>query len=567
MLQMLKLASSRVVHSVLSQWRPGRLGWRLVTAAICGLVLWSHWLLADHLEFDHDPMMLRALLCVIVATVAGIAARQSLATRDGWLAAVVLSFCIGSGFYVGLDVVPDQGESSSSHSKERNSVLNEWSGFHYYLGNRYFAELGYDGLYEEALKADAQGGKRLRLVDEIRDMHTYERVAVSGIRETARREQWTDQRWEAFRSDLAHLTSLRSRGYWSGPLNDRGYNATPVWTTVAALFLRTVSLDSEWQLTVLLALDPLLLIAGVAACVWAYGVLRAGIVLAGIVLWYGSFDCLFGRLFQLDWLAAVLIGLAAIRRRRWAWGGVALGYATCVRVFPGALLFGIVVTGVWHLVRWRSMPRSVTRILTAAAASMVVLILVSTAANGRGAAAWAEFAETIQVHTSHHVYGNQRVGLDHLLTLDIADGLEGAYDDDHERRYSAANRGLGWTIKALAFVLMVATIRGRSAHDAALLAVPLVFFGVVASRYYGVIFALPLLMAAPTVGARAPPHDVDRQRLLTAYFIVIAIVHMALAVGERPAHAYLWGDALLGTYLVALLLTELRLGPRRPRVG
>jgi hypothetical protein len=71
---------------------------------------------------------------------------------------------------------------------------------HYYLGAKYFAELGYTDLYAAMLRAGAEDGDAAVRVEEVRDLRTYELVAAArGLRDGAvAKANFTPSRWRAF---------------------------------------------------------------------------------------------------------------------------------------------------------------------------------------------------------------------------------------------------------------------------------------------------------------------------------------------------------------------------------
>ena len=80
---------------------------------------------------------------------------------------------------------------SANHRAEQNS----WNVFHYYLGSKYFEELGYDGLYSCAIQVVGEGQRAgVQFGSYGRDLITYEFAPVADLANCPR-ESFTDARW------------------------------------------------------------------------------------------------------------------------------------------------------------------------------------------------------------------------------------------------------------------------------------------------------------------------------------------------------------------------------------
>jgi len=101
-----------------------------------------------------------------------------------------------------------------------------WTTYHYYLGAKYFNELGYHDLYKQTIAADREGLHRLKNVKIIRNLHTLKKESVEKFR-IERNKRFSDDRWEAFKKDVTFFTGLKSRQFYAELLCDRGYNPTP----------------------------------------------------------------------------------------------------------------------------------------------------------------------------------------------------------------------------------------------------------------------------------------------------------------------------------------------------
>ena len=143
-----------------------------------------------------------------------------------------------------------------------SSGIHHWEQFHYFLGSKYFPELGYDGLYAGSLAAEAELNLARPVQDHVRDLRTNEVVPISTIRDHQReiRRRFTDARWRQFTTDISYFLRSNSFDYIRKIRMDHGYNPTPTWTFVARLFSAHLSAGNS-TLSLLAWIDPLLLAA------------------------------------------------------------------------------------------------------------------------------------------------------------------------------------------------------------------------------------------------------------------------------------------------------------------
>jgi hypothetical protein len=374
----------------------------------------------------------------------------------------------------------------------RNDV-SEWSFFHYYLGAKYFTEMGYDGLYTQAVVADAEGPRYFEKqnVRFIRNLDDYEFEAPSP--ETRKRlPTWTDARWAEFKEDLRFFyRPLRKR--WEDVLCDRGYNATPTWNTTGWLLSHVPATKGGFAL--ISGLDMLLLAVGFGVLVWAVGPLWGLLAVAYLLVFYGNQVHVVGRPFLHDYAAAMAVFVAATVKRRPGLAAVSLAYAAMVRIFPGFFLGGLAV---WTLMRWRrtgAIP-AYTRRFAPAFVLSCALFAGYGCLNGHGVKAWVEFLGNISVHSEDHRFGGRRIGLQHFFTHKMSNPLSRRGD----RRANWEEQKNLWRGTALVMCLLWLAAMVRSTGDdedpldAMLLSMAVVFAVIVLSRYYwgaaGLFFAL-----------------------------------------------------------------------------
>lgn len=447
------------------------------------------------------------------------------------------------------------------------SPLHLWDQIHYFLGSKYYPELGYDGLYVALVSArrDADGHIPARM----RDLRSFEVAPTTQLREHEAevRARFSGQRWSDFVADTSALP-IRDELFL-----DHGYLPTPSHTAVSRLFSSWLPLRTRWLL-VCASLDFLLLgVAGWALYAWA------GIeTLASAALIFGLGYCsryywVGGAFLRQDWFSALLISAAALRGGRARVAGLALGYAAMVRVFPGLCLLPLIAYGSLH-VRSNSARAVGLRFASGMAASVIILFVAGGFA-GRGFGAWRESAV--------HVVGHARKVFPNAIGLRVPlitswDNLRGALVAPSSlyelKRISADYQSLLQqryvligivSVASLAFVLRVAR-RAPDAAAALACGAAVIFVLTTPTCYYGSYFVL-LALVRPLWSAR-----LFLVGTLAMYTVAAAVFMLAGQGVIRLNGAAVY--APISLLLAALLLvwltrvptaTDLSLGARTPR--
>lgn len=378
--------------------------------------------------------------------------------------------------------------------------------YHYYVGAKYFRELGYTGLYRCTAVADAEAGRGAEVrARYARDLATNRIVAAGELlRDPALcKARFTPERWRAFRRDLRFFRGRLPRERWHRTQVDHGYNATPAWGLVGGL-LASAGPATAAQILMLRLLDPLLLAATGGAIAWAFGWRTLCVAL---LFWGTNYPAQYGwiggaYLRQLE-LAALLVGICCLRRARPASGGALLAVATLVRIFPVVAFAGVGLRSLWACVERRRpwLSRDHRRFAGAALATAAIGVALSSLAAG-GLSAWKDFAEHSRVLLDTPL--RNHAGLRTLLAWDAAataDRLEDPRLDDPYARWKqvrqrtfAARRPLFLACVAAYGLLLAAAVRREPDWSATVLAVGLVPIALELTGYYwSVLVAYALL--------------------------------------------------------------------------
>lgn len=531
-------------------------GWwfPLLALALTGLV-WGASQLTRTLSTGQE-VWIRAIACAVMVGLL-VAAMSPLRTSRGLqrvtLACMVCALLVLGSISTNSGIRRHLGSTQAAHT---------WNFFHYYLGSKYFAELGYDDLYPEMLKADHETIRHFRKATRYRRQTDYAVLPTGPVLRQARNPGWTESRWEEFKRDVNTIARTRDRNFWRGPFTDRGYNAPPGWSVMGGSLAKVLSPASALHVALILVIDPLLLFMAFLWSIGAYGLTRSMLILIAAASWVGCLN-LFGGMFLLyDWFAAAWAAAAAMKRGHWAVAGALIAYGASVRVFPAVLLVGPFLQSLYALVRTRRIPKHLVRLLASGTASLVLLCSAATLLNGRGTSAWTEFSASIAEHNYHHKFTETRVGLPFVTTASFETGIDETtprserihiYDDNALLRHGLQLGLLG---------LFVFAVRRQDTHDAALLGLVAMFALTVSSRYYGVAYALLLLRHLGNVPARAPLAESKTWLYFALGFWVLWLGALAAPLaGFDSRSSYMTANFGILGYLIVSLLVAARVKP------
>jgi hypothetical protein len=451
--------------------------------AVVGVIALRH--------LGHDRLRLFASIAAMGLIVAGHLADRRGMRRAGMAVTVVIAALAV------VVVIAVQGHRAKALLVKRQT--SAWNVFHYVLGTKYFDELGYFDFYNGVLIADAEiDGGRFAGVRQVRDMHTDQpiprAVAIEQAQRDGVRARFSDERWESFKRDLAAIQRFRAATAWEPVLMDLGFNPSPGWLALHYPLTNVVNIRDRDVIRALCVLDLILYVLTAALIAWAFGARSAALAALWFVAFFGTEENLIGQYLHYDWLFLMVAATAFWAKGFGALAGGFLSYAAMMRGFPGLLAIPVGIEGLRHVLRLRLPPRKVTAFLVALAIGCAVWAGLGSR-TARGAGAWLEWKEKIAIHAENHPLFAQRVGLLKLFTIDFdrprwkvkMEKRPGILAENH-RAYRAAQA-------ALVALLLLAMVKRRE-HDAMLLALGVVFAGMILSRYYATAWILLLTWTA-----------------------------------------------------------------------
>jgi hypothetical protein len=339
--------------------------------------------------------------------------------------------------------------------------------FHYYLGSKYSAELGYNRIYECTAAAEIELGRRSEVMGrELRDLreNLTKPVTDPTVQKHigACRPRFTDARWSAFKQDVGWFQREMAGSYWDSAQKDHGYNPPPVWTMAGKLF-GSFAPAGDGFFKLLSAIDVLFQLGAVLLIRWAFGWRTMAIA---TVFWGCNAPANFywtgGAFLRQDWFFLLVAALCLAKKRYFALAGAALTWSALLRVFPvisfagwGAVMLFTVLgrlrrgQGAW-------LRREHKRVILGSLVLALVLVPVSVAVTGPGA--YREFVEhTLRVHKTTPL--TNHMGLETML----AHGWEGRIRftrddnlDDPFRKWKEGRVARFQSLKPLYFTVIAA---------------------------------------------------------------------------------------------------------------
>jgi hypothetical protein len=290
--------------------------------------------------------------------------------------------------------------------------------YHYYMGAKYFKEMGYDGLYKCAVIAQDELGVVTHKLDDGRqvriDMKAEVRHPDKKIRNLGGdnllmpatqvlehpeqcKDHFAPERWEKYKADVKFFRVVSDKGYWESMQQDHGFNPPPVWTLMGRFFAE-LHPATVLYMQFLSLLDVGYLLGMFGALWWAFG---WRVCAVGAIFWGCQSSAPFywtgGAFLRQDWLFFIVLSMCLARKRFFKLAGASMVYAGLLRIFPGLVVIGwLTVAGV-YVFRHHRMKKEHQKVLLGGVLAAAVLVPASLLAVGKDS--YQQFYKhTIEVH-------------------------------------------------------------------------------------------------------------------------------------------------------------------------
>ena len=395
--------------------------------------------------------------------------------------------------------------------------------FHYYLGSKYFEELGYFDLYNAVIVADTEQNNALAGIPFYTDLRTYQNAQrETAIGDSKRvRGLFSNDRWNAFKDDVSFFKTATGMPRAEGLrylVTDHGYNPSPTQTLILGTLTNAVPVTQLWFLA---ALD-VLLVGGMLGLVFHTFGFEMGAVFS--FFFYANAlndpEYVSGGLLRFDWLFCIVLAVCLLKKERYASSSFFLTLSTMIRVFPAALFSGIAISFFQTVRAARAVDGKLKRFVATAAATGVLLFALP--AVSFGSPQWNDFRTKIELHDSG-VYVNH-VGLRGILLFEPnhlsldrfvqayrdnpAGDLVRNWQDAKEKEWAQKNHlVLFYAVFVLACLTAIIRKGNESASESVLWPLLLVYTISFPSQYYYAFLCLFILLffrRADPLGAFVP---------------------------------------------------------------
>lgn len=448
------------------------------------------------------------------------------------------------------------GKNFSNITSSKPASIRAWNVFHYYLGAKYFQELGYRHLYSCATEADQESLQFWKGNETVRDLTTYRLVPVAHLPQCPK-ERFTPDRWGEFTRDLNWL--LDHSQVLKDVRTDKGYNPSPFYTFVAGTLANLISLENRFWSKLLFNLDLLLLVGAIAVVAYTFGVKVAGVFLFTTTIFFGPFSKLLGNFLQYGWYALTIFGICSWQLNRYRLSALFLSTATLMRIFPALIIVTVLLKGLFvyfsqtrkntNLSDNNSTQRYLT-FLSSCIVSSLCLLIVSSSYTSLGA--WSEFLTNIGLHSTYIQSELFSIGLRNLLITLMSSDLPSTPDyilgasltfERLQRAYLTTN---GYFISsALLSILYLGLVRKLEARYLFFTTMLLIYTTLNLSPYYYVLFNFVFLI---------PGEDTWHVKLLQTFTLLLFISHLVLlAYSTSWQSVYNYVNFFYGLHLISEL--------------
>ncbi|MFP8881169.1 MAG: hypothetical protein VCE43_17845 [Myxococcota bacterium] len=434
--------------------------------------------------------------------------------------------------------------------------------YHYYIGAKYFAELGQAGLYEATVIADFEDDRRrFRPLMTIRDLRDSAREIPRKAVLKRRAEiagRFSSVRWRDFKSDLAFFRSADPQRWHASVIQrDHGYNGTPLTTAVLGALANWSPGGTAAFLAAVVWFD-LVLVLATGACI---GVLLGGY--AGLVFlffWFANplndYDFTGGAFLRYNYFIAIALGIAFYRRGFLVASGVGFAAASLFRIFPVIFPFALLGYDVLHPARRQRLHRNRALYAVTAVTAGLLLGATSFVSTPEGTNPWLEQIEAVLSRNALQAPNGVSLRFPFLYRAEhnVSAVLAAATRGETLDWLAATNRTFEarrpYYYAALGALVLISVVFARRSADveAFFLGIVAMFAVLIVSHYYFCLLALVPLMFR---------EDRRVAELLAAGMVAVILTGWLPAVRETLDLRYVVVSLVVLVTLVAILALRL----------
>ncbi|MBW2691257.1 MAG: DUF2029 domain-containing protein [Deltaproteobacteria bacterium] len=434
---------------------------------------------------------------------------------------------------------------------------DSWDFYVYYMGPKYFPELGYHGLYDAHTIADYEDDFRAyRPMVWVRSLDDYRLVQKQSIVE--RKDEivawFTPSRWQAFKADVSVFRPEdvfdRRDSNWS---RDHGYNGAPLTTAINSTLLRQPFVSTE-RFVQLMSWSDLLLVVGAGAIIAYLLGAQWGLL---FVIAFGAnplnnYITVGGSYLRYLHFASLALGIVALRKGRGGTAGLLFAVATHLRIFPALFAAALLFSDLLRPERRRLLLERRRFYLSFAAAGLLLLVGTSLLRGPGEQNVWVDFTKNTLQHSK--AYSVNMLGLKYPFMYSDETNLEAMSNSSKPIDWRAevtarfSRNAIGYRLAAAALVALSILYLRRVRDGEEALFVGLVWVFVLLQV---AVYDYMLLSLVPLIFAR----DQRMWWVLGLSWIAICVV-IQLPASES---AFDWGFNAISVVLAAYLAGTLAL--------
>lgn len=374
-----------------------------------------------------------------------------------------------------------------------------WPTFHYFMGAKYFSELGYFGLYRFVALADQETGtNKLKNLSNVRHLEDYSLMPIDkaiALANADRRSVFADARWEEFKRDwIAVSQRAKSRG-WRSMLTDRGFNPPPFWNLLPGALAQYVEIRDAQSFKYVRGFDLLFMLSAFVLLAIFGGIDTALIVFCFVELTSYNATHQVGTYFQFMFLSTLIAAMALYRGGKLKIAGGLFAASAMLRIFPALLMIGPVFAWLKDLLKTRKLPEKNTALIFSFTLFCCLFFLLGLT-QGKGIHTTKEFFKNITMHADDQKYDFNKFGLTRTMGEDLLHPGNTPYSQKARHENHQRHRWLYWPL-LFALIAMAFSVILKNVDDDAWI-IPMgmlfVFAGLTLSRYYYlalVVFLIP----------------------------------------------------------------------------
>lgn len=299
------------------------------------------------------------------------------------------------------------------YSRTPGSWIHRWDIFHSSMNSRYFDELGYFKLYECTLVLGSDSVEPLREIESMRDLSTLTYIDTKDLFQTSDcQSRFSETRLASFMGDITFWNELMPNR-WERLLKDKGYNGTPFYTIIYRNLIGQQPFSVK-QITNLAFLDILFIGLAFYTVFRSYGVkVTFFAFLFFAVNFPNRFVHMGGSILRFDYLALLILGICALKSKRYALSASLMALATMIRVFPVLFAIGVGFKMLAEGLQNRKIAPNHLRFFAGFGMTILLGVLISLPVDGLKG--WTNFFENSLQHNVNTA--GFRIGLRHLFMI------------------------------------------------------------------------------------------------------------------------------------------------------